>query len=99
MQDGCFWKGIGSDSREVDRSPSFTEDQLRFHSWTCCIILFFDDTVTGLMCDLLCTGATELPLLDYPLRQLFHLLGIQSVLDIFTGVLLEQQILFYSCGE
>jgi len=44
-------------------------------------------------------GASELPLLDYPLRQLFHLLGIQSVLDIFTGVLLEQQILFYSCGQ
>jgi len=47
----------------------------------------------------ICAGTSELPLLDYPLRQLFHLLGVQSILDIFTGVLLEQQILFYSCGQ
>ena len=46
-----------------------------------------------------CAGTSELPLLDYPLRRLFHLLGVQSVLDIFTGMLLEQQILFYSCGQ
>ena len=55
--------------------------------------------IINFICIFCGTGASELPLLDYPLRQLFHLLGVQSVLDVFTGMLLEQQILFYSCGQ
>jgi DENN (AEX-3) domain len=44
-------------------------------------------------------GWLELPLLDYPLRQLFLLLGVETVLVIVTGVMLERQILFYSQGN
>ncbi|CAG7734875.1 unnamed protein product [Allacma fusca] len=40
--------------------------------------------------------SNELPLLDYPLGELFRLLDLDSVLQLFTCVLLENQILLYS---
>ena len=42
---------------------------------------------------------TELPLHDYPLRDLFDRLGVENLIDLFTCVLLEKQILLYSQGE
>lgn len=39
---------------------------------------------------------TELPLLDFPLRLLFHYLGIECVIELFTCVLLENQVLLKS---
>ena len=40
----------------------------------------------------------ELPLFDFPLWELFRLLGIDIVLSVFMCVLLEHQVLFYSSG-
>ncbi|KAL4714481.1 hypothetical protein ACJJTC_017776 [Scirpophaga incertulas] len=38
----------------------------------------------------------ELPLLDYPLRVMFQYLGVECVLQLFTCVLLEHQVLLRS---
>jgi DENN domain-containing protein 5 len=40
--------------------------------------------------------STELPLLDYPLRLLFECLGVECVTELFTCVLLENQVLLIS---
>jgi DENN domain-containing protein 5 len=39
---------------------------------------------------------TELPLLDFPLRLLFSYLGVECVFELFTCVLLENQVLLKS---
>lgn len=39
---------------------------------------------------------TELPLLDFPLRMLFGCLGVECVIELFTCVLLENQVLLKS---
>lgn len=39
---------------------------------------------------------TELPLLDFPLRSLFNFLGVECVIELFTCVLLENQVLLKS---
>lgn len=44
-------------------------------------------------------GPNELPLSDYPLREAFELLGLENLVQLFTCVLLEMQILLYSQGE
>ncbi|XP_076424492.1 DENN domain-containing protein 5B isoform X5 [Peromyscus maniculatus bairdii] len=41
-------------------------------------------------------GPGELPLSDYPLREAFELLGLENLVQVFTCVLLEMQILLYS---
>ncbi|XP_034791964.1 DENN domain-containing protein 5B isoform X4 [Pan paniscus] len=41
-------------------------------------------------------GPSELPLSDYPLREAFELLGLENLVQVFTCVLLEMQILLYS---
>ncbi|XP_073177534.1 DENN domain-containing protein 5B isoform X3 [Lepidochelys kempii] len=41
-------------------------------------------------------GPSELPLSDYPLREAFELLGLENLIQVFTCVLLEMQILLYS---
>lgn len=41
----------------------------------------------------------ELPLLDYPLRVMFSTLGVECVVQLFTCVLLEHQVLLRSSGE
>ncbi|XP_048355954.1 DENN domain-containing protein 5B isoform X2 [Sphaerodactylus townsendi] len=41
-------------------------------------------------------GPNELPLSDYPLREVFELLGLENLIQVFTCVLLEMQILLYS---
>ncbi|XP_069084297.1 DENN domain-containing protein 5B isoform X1 [Pleurodeles waltl] len=41
-------------------------------------------------------GLSELPLSDYPLREAFELLGLENLVQLFTCVLLEMQILLYS---
>lgn len=41
----------------------------------------------------------ELPLMDFPLRQLFTYLGVDCVLQLFTCVLLENQVLLKSAGK
>ncbi|XP_052525009.1 DENN domain-containing protein 5B isoform X1 [Tympanuchus pallidicinctus] len=41
-------------------------------------------------------GPNELPLSDYPLREVFELLGLENLVQVFTCVLLEMQILLYS---
>ncbi|KAM8973039.1 DENN domain-containing protein 5B isoform 3-T3 [Pelodytes ibericus] len=41
-------------------------------------------------------GPNELPLSDYPLRETFELLGLENLVQLFTCVLLEMQILLYS---
>ncbi|XP_028673631.1 DENN domain-containing protein 5B isoform X4 [Erpetoichthys calabaricus] len=38
----------------------------------------------------------ELPLADYPLRHVFELLGVENLVQVFTCVLLEMQVLLYS---
>ncbi|XP_051756105.1 DENN domain-containing protein 5A isoform X2 [Ctenopharyngodon idella] len=38
----------------------------------------------------------ELPLFDFPLQEVFELLGLENVLQLFTCALLEIQILLYS---
>lgn len=40
--------------------------------------------------------ATELPLLDFPFRAVFAMLGIEHVIQLFTCVLLENQVLLRS---
>lgn len=44
-------------------------------------------------------GLNELPLSDYPLREVFELLGLENLVQVFTCVLLEMQILLYSQGR
>ncbi|XP_062837177.1 DENN domain-containing protein 5B isoform X2 [Anolis carolinensis] len=41
-------------------------------------------------------GPNELPLFDYALRETFELLGLENLVQVFTCVLLEMQILLYS---
>ncbi|XP_068950964.1 DENN domain-containing protein 5B isoform X2 [Petaurus breviceps papuanus] len=41
-------------------------------------------------------GPNELPLSDYPLWEVFELLGLENLVQVFTCVLLEMQILLYS---
>ncbi|XP_069759246.1 DENN domain-containing protein 5B isoform X4 [Narcine bancroftii] len=41
-------------------------------------------------------GPNELPLFDFPLREAFELLGLENLVQLFTCVLLEMQILLYS---
>ncbi|XP_042326564.1 DENN domain-containing protein 5B isoform X3 [Sceloporus undulatus] len=41
-------------------------------------------------------GPNELPLFDYALREAFELLGLENLIQVFTCVLLEMQILLYS---
>eukprot|EP00061_Rhincodon_typus_P013210 g39438.t1 len=41
-------------------------------------------------------GLSELPLFDFPLREAFELLGLENLVQLFTCVLLEMQILLYS---
>ncbi len=36
--------------------------------------------------------------MEYPLQQLFSLLGVESVLDVFCSILLEHQVLLHSRG-
>lgn len=43
--------------------------------------------------------ATELPLLDFPLRLLFKYLGVECVIQLLTCVLLENQVLLRSTGQ
>ncbi|XP_064629809.1 DENN domain-containing protein 5B-like isoform X3 [Lineus longissimus] len=42
-------------------------------------------------------GISELPFFEYSLQELFSLIGIENVLQVFTSFLLEHQILLYSC--
>uniref|UniRef100_A0A1B6CZ38 UDENN domain-containing protein n=2 Tax=Clastoptera arizonana TaxID=38151 RepID=A0A1B6CZ38_9HEMI len=39
----------------------------------------------------------ELPLFDFPIREMFNFLGVDCVLQLFTCLLLENQILLCSC--
>uniref|UniRef100_A0A673LZI9 DENN domain-containing protein 5A-like n=1 Tax=Sinocyclocheilus rhinocerous TaxID=307959 RepID=A0A673LZI9_9TELE len=41
-------------------------------------------------------STAELPLFDFPLQEVFELLGVENVLQLFTCALLEIQILLYS---
>lgn len=41
----------------------------------------------------------ELPLLDYSLRVMFSTLGVECVVQLFTCVLLEHQVLLRSSGK
>ncbi|KAJ8247553.1 hypothetical protein GJAV_G00247660 [Gymnothorax javanicus] len=41
-------------------------------------------------------STAELPLFDFPIREMFELLGVENVLQLFTCALLEIQILLYS---
>uniref|UniRef100_A0A673YXX9 DENN domain containing 5A n=1 Tax=Salmo trutta TaxID=8032 RepID=A0A673YXX9_SALTR len=41
-------------------------------------------------------STAELPLFDFPISQVFELLGVENVLQLFTCALLEIQILLYS---
>ncbi|KAK3603529.1 hypothetical protein CHS0354_027948 [Potamilus streckersoni] len=41
-------------------------------------------------------SANELPLFDFSLWELFRLLGLENVLQVFVSVLLEHQVLLYS---
>ena len=44
-------------------------------------------------------NADELPLLDYSIKELFLTLGIENVVDLYTCVLLEHQILLVGSGR
>ncbi len=44
-------------------------------------------------------GVIEMPLLDFHLRDMFHLLGVDNVLNLFSSILLERQVLLYSQGK
>ena len=44
-------------------------------------------------------GINELPLFDYSFKELFSLLGVENLVQLFTCTLLEQQILLLSSGE
>lgn len=41
-------------------------------------------------------STSELPLFDFPVREVFELLGVENVFQLFTCALLEFQILLYS---
>uniref|UniRef100_A0A8C6KQ04 DENN domain containing 5A n=1 Tax=Nothobranchius furzeri TaxID=105023 RepID=A0A8C6KQ04_NOTFU len=41
-------------------------------------------------------STSELPLFDFAMGEVFHLLGVENVLQLFTCALLEMQILLYS---
>ncbi|XP_067438666.1 DENN domain-containing protein 5B isoform X5 [Thunnus thynnus] len=41
-------------------------------------------------------GPGELPLADFPLAEVFNLLGVENLVQVFTCTLLEMQILLYS---
>lgn len=41
----------------------------------------------------------ELPLMDFPIRLLFTYIGVECVIQLFTCVLLESQVLLRSSGE
>ena len=41
-------------------------------------------------------STSELPLFDFPIGEVIHLLGVENVLQLFTCALLEMQILLYS---
>uniref|UniRef100_W5KIP3 DENN/MADD domain containing 5B n=1 Tax=Astyanax mexicanus TaxID=7994 RepID=W5KIP3_ASTMX len=41
-------------------------------------------------------GPSELPLADFPLGDAFQLLGVENLVQLFTCVLLEMQVLLYS---
>ncbi|KAK3526380.1 hypothetical protein QTP70_025409 [Hemibagrus guttatus] len=41
-------------------------------------------------------GLAELPLADFPLGEAFRLLGVENLVQLFTCVLLEMQVLLYS---
>lgn len=41
----------------------------------------------------------ELPLFDFPLSEMFNLLGVDIVIQLFTCLLLENQILLCSSGN
>lgn len=41
----------------------------------------------------------ELPLLDFSLRELFTLLSVNTVIQLFTCILLENQVLICSSGK
>lgn len=40
----------------------------------------------------------ELPLMDFPMRLLFSFIGVECVIQLFTCVLLENQVLLRSTG-
>lgn len=44
-------------------------------------------------------SSAELPLFDFPIRDVIELLGVENVLQLFTCALLEIQILLYSQRE
>ncbi len=44
-------------------------------------------------------SSSELPLCDYSMRQMFQLLGVDNVIQLFTCALLENQILLVSRGK
>lgn len=41
----------------------------------------------------------ELPLMDFPIRLLFSYIGVECVIQLFTCVLLENQVLLRSSGK
>uniref|UniRef100_A0A8P4K6K6 DENN/MADD domain containing 5A n=1 Tax=Dicentrarchus labrax TaxID=13489 RepID=A0A8P4K6K6_DICLA len=41
-------------------------------------------------------STSELPLFDFPISEMFNLLGVENILQLFTCALLEMQILLYS---
>lgn len=41
----------------------------------------------------------ELPLMDFPIRLLFTYIGVECVIQLFTCVLLENQVLLRSSGK
>ena len=43
--------------------------------------------------------AAELPLFEYPIRQLFAAIGVEKVIQIVSCLLLEHQIVLYAHGE
>lgn len=44
-------------------------------------------------------STNELPLFDFPVKEVFELLGVENVVQLFTCALLEFQILLYSQRE
>lgn len=44
-------------------------------------------------------GLDELPLMDFPIRLLFSYIGVDRVIQLFTCVLLENQVLLRSSGK
>ncbi|CDQ82167.1 unnamed protein product [Oncorhynchus mykiss] len=56
--------------------------------------LYFSGVYGPVVCQRPSTA--ELPLFDFPISQVFELLGVENVLQLFTCALLEIQILLYS---